>query len=133
MFNILCTQTINFYLTTSMDYKFINLEYLNSVTGGDSEITREIAIMFKEQSLEIYSEMKSLFLEKKYSKLGLLAHKAKSSVAIMGMNNLALILKTFEQQAKEGIEPELYESYIERFNTETKSAILELEDLLNNL
>jgi HPt (histidine-containing phosphotransfer) domain-containing protein len=116
-----------------MAYKFINLDYLNSITGGDSEITCEIAVLFKEQSIEIYSEMKSLFLEKKYSLLGLLAHKAKSSVAIMGMDDLALMLKTFELQAKEGIGNQLYESYIERFNTETKAAITELEDLVNNL
>ena len=116
-----------------MDYKFINMEYLDSVTGGDSEITREITVMFKEQSIEIYSEMKSLLSEKKYSLLGLLAHKAKSSVAIMGMNDLALMLKTFEYQAKEAKEIELYESYIERYNTETRAANFELEDLVNNL
>ena len=109
------------------------MEYLDTVTGGDSEITQEIAVMFKEQSIEIYSEMKSLLLEKKYSLLGLLAHKAKASVAIMGMNDLALMLKTFEYQAKEAKEIELYESYIERFNTETKAAIFELENLVNNL
>lgn len=109
------------------------MEYLDSVTGGDSEITREITVMFKEQSIEIYSEMKSLLLKKKYSLLGLLAHKAKSSVSIMGMNDLALMLKTFEYQAKEGKDIELYESYIERFNTETKAAFFELEDLVSNL
>ena len=65
--------------------------------------------------------------------LGLLAHKAKSSVAIMGMNDLAVMLKTFELQAKEEKESELYESYITRFKTETEAAITELDDLVNNL
>ena len=37
--------------------------------------------------------MKSLLAEKNYNSLGLLAHKAKSSVAIMGMNDLADMLK----------------------------------------
>ena len=76
--------------------------------------------------------MKSLFSEKNYHSLGLLAHKAKSSVAIMGMNDLAEMLKTFELQAKEGKESELYESYITRFKTETDAAVTELEDLVNN-
>jgi len=114
-----------------MDYKFINTEYLDSVSGGDPEIIREIVIMFKDQSIEIYNEMTSHFSEKNYVSLGLLAHKAKSSVAIMGMNDLALMLKTFELQAKEGKESELYESYIKRFKVETDAAVKELEDLVN--
>ena len=40
--------------------------------------------------MEIYNEMKSLLAAKNYLHLGLLAHKAKSSVAIMGMKELAI-------------------------------------------
>lgn len=115
-----------------MDYKFINTEYLDSVSGGDSEIVLEIVNMFREQVSEINNEMNSLLAEKKYQLLGMLAHKAKSSVAIMGMNDLASMLKTFELQAKEGKESELYGSYITRFFNETKIALTELDDLVNN-
>jgi HPt (histidine-containing phosphotransfer) domain-containing protein len=114
-----------------MDYKFINTEYLDSVSGGDPEIIREIVIIFKDQVIEIYNEMKSHFSAKNYNSLGLLAHKAKSSASIMGMNDLALMLKTFELQAREGKESELYESYITRYKTETEAAVKELEDLIN--
>jgi len=116
-----------------MDYKFINTEYLDSVSGGDPDITREIISMFKSQSIEIHTEMESRFSLKDYRYLGQLAHKAKSSVAIMGMDNLATMLKNFELQAKEGKETELYESYIQRFKTETDIAVTELEDYVNKL
>ncbi|MBG0861131.1 MAG: hypothetical protein IQL11_16660 [Bacteroidales bacterium] len=76
--------------------------------------------------------MKTLLAEKKYQTLGLLAHKAKSSVAIMGMADLASMLKTFELQAKEGLEADKYESYIARFANETDGAVKELDDLINN-
>jgi len=112
-----------------MDYKFINTEYLESVSGGDPEIICELVNLFKEQSVEISGEMNSLFRAKNYKLLGLLAHKAKSSVSIMGMNDLAAMLKTFELQARDEKEPHLYESYILRFQTETREAIVELEDL----
>lgn len=115
-----------------MDYKFINMEYLDSVSGGDVGIINEIVIIFKEQSVEIYNEMKSLLASKNYTSMGLLAHKAKSSVAIMGMNEMAIMLKTFELQAKEGKETQLYENYIERFRSETEEAIRELDDLISN-
>lgn len=115
-----------------MDYKFIKMEYLDSVSGGDNEIIVEIVDMFREQSIEIYKEMKSLLPSKNYISLGLLAHKAKSSVAIMGMEEMAALLKTFELQAKEGKEPHLYDSYIEKFRNDTSEAVKELEDLISN-
>lgn len=108
------------------------MEYLDSVSGGDSGIISEVLVIFKEQSVEIYNEMKSLLVSKNYPSLGLLAHKAKSSVAIMGMIGLANMLKTFELQAKEGKEPQLYENYIERFKSETNEAVRELENIISS-
>ena len=115
-----------------MDYKFINTEYLDSVSGGDDDIIREIINMFRDQVTETEIQMKSLLAEKNYHVLGLLAHKAKSSVAIMGMSDLAIMLKTFELQAKEGVDTEKYESYINRFVSEAGEAMKELDDLINN-
>jgi HPt (histidine-containing phosphotransfer) domain-containing protein len=116
-----------------MDYKFINTEYLDSVSGGDPEIILELVTLFKEQAAEISAEMQSLLSSGSYRLLGLLAHKAKSSVSIMGMDELAVMLKTFELQAKEEKEPHLYESYIARFRAETMVAITELEDFTDKL
>jgi HPt (histidine-containing phosphotransfer) domain-containing protein len=117
---------------SNMDYKFINTDYLDSISGGDPEIIAEIVTLFKEQSAEISAEMSSLYSMKNFRLLGLLAHKAKSSVMIMGMDDLAVMLKTFELQAKEEKDSHLYESYITRFRSETTAAIAELEDLVNN-
>jgi HPt (histidine-containing phosphotransfer) domain-containing protein len=114
-----------------MDYKFINTEYLDSVSGGDTGMVSEIVEMFRTQSEEIFNEMNILLAEKKYHTLGLLAHKAKSSVAIMGMNDLATMLKIFELQAKEGKETEKYGSYIARFRNDTGEALKELDDLIS--
>jgi HPt (histidine-containing phosphotransfer) domain-containing protein len=116
-----------------MDYKFIKLEILETVSEGDPEIVREIVDIFKSQAKEIYEEMKILFAEKNYDALGLLAHKAKSSVAIMGITELAAMLKTFEIQARKGIDPQMYETYIERFRSDVDSALVELEALIVNM
>lgn len=114
-----------------MEYKFINMDYLDSVSGGDPEIIEEIVKLFRDQSVEIHNEMKGLLAAKEYNLLGLLAHKAKSSVAIMGMNDLAVMLKTFELEAKESKNPEKYESYIERFGSDTSAAVIELDDIIS--
>jgi HPt (histidine-containing phosphotransfer) domain-containing protein len=116
-----------------MDYKFIKMDYLNSVSEGDPEIIREILAIFKDQAVEIFNEMNLRLSEKNYTLLGFLAHKAKSSVAIMGMDDLSLMLKKFEIQAKEGKDQDLYGSYITRFRVETDAAVKELENYVNNL
>jgi HPt (histidine-containing phosphotransfer) domain-containing protein len=116
-----------------MDYKFIKTGYIESVSGGDKEIILELVTMFREQSNEIGLEMRTLLQKSDYFTLGLLAHKAKSSVAIMGMGDLAAMLKTFELQAKEGKEKDKYEMYITRFEQDTRSAVEELEYFVNNL
>jgi HPt (histidine-containing phosphotransfer) domain-containing protein len=115
-----------------MKYRFINTEYLETVTGSDKEILSEIVGIFRGQIDEIYSEMKSFLLQNDYNSLAMLAHKAKSSVAIMGMNDLALMLKTFEQEAKEEKNTNKYAGYIERYANDTKEAVLELDNYTNN-
>lgn len=113
-----------------MEYKFINTEYIDSVSAGDDNVIIEIIDLFRVQAGEMYEEMKNLLAQKNYYNLGLLAHKAKSSVAIMGMADLAAMLKTFELDAKEGKEPEKYESYVNRFRSDISSALEELDDLI---
>ena len=66
-----------------MDYKVISPAYLENVTGGDIGIMEEIVTIFKDQIPEFVTEMNDLYQKEAYYELGLLAHKAKSSVAVM--------------------------------------------------
>lgn len=43
-----------------MNYKYIKPEYLEMVTGGDAGLIRELVVMFREQTAEIYRDMKAL-------------------------------------------------------------------------
>ena len=110
----------------------INTTYLESVSGGDIEIMREIINIFKAQIPEFLSEMKSLLVKEDYYNLGLLAHKAKSSIAIMGMDDLAVMLKEFEINARGNLNPQKYDFYILKFEKDTTEAIIELDRYLNN-
>jgi HPt (histidine-containing phosphotransfer) domain-containing protein len=116
-----------------VEFKFINTSYIESVSGGDNEIIRELVDLFREQAAEFTDEMKTLLANKDYFALGLLAHKAKSSVAIIGMTSLAAMLKTLEIDAKAGRETDSYATCVARFESETKSAQQELEMYASNL
>ena len=116
-----------------MDYRFINPAYIESVSGGDAETIRELVSIFTEQIPEFSKEMKELLGKSDFYNLGLLAHKAKSSVAIMGMEDLAVMLKKFEIDAKANKNPENYATYVARFESETCEAVAELGEYLKKL
>ena len=89
--------------------------------------------IFKQQVVEFTQDMDHLYEKKEYENLGKLAHKAKSSISIMGLKDLAVQLKTFENLAKAGIDPQKYPEYIANFKAETNEAVCELEDVLENI
>ena len=122
----------NLHRLILMDFRYINTEYLEMLSGGDFEIIRELIDMFRDQSGEISREMRSCLMNNDFSSLGKLAHKAKSSVAIVGLNGLAEMLGKFELMTKERKQTEQYEAYITRFDQETKIAVKELDQYVNN-
>ena len=77
--------------------------------------------------------MEEAFKAKDYLKLGQIAHKAKSSVATMGISNLSVKMKEFEILAKSGEKPESYRQYIDLFKDTCQKAIAELEVIKSNL
>jgi len=116
-----------------MDIKYINVSYIEEVCGGDKELIAEIIGIFRQQVAEFNEEFHMLHNNQDYFNLGLLAHKAKSSVAIMGMEELARGLKELELKAKVGDDIELYSKYLSDFELQTTSALEELNWYLKNL
>ena len=89
--------------------------------------------IFKSQVVEFARDMENHLQKKEYELLGKLAHKAKSSVSIMGLNNLAKDLKTLENLTKEGSNPESYPGLVDNFKAETSEAIEELNVVQKNI
>ncbi|HCC70682.1 MAG TPA: hypothetical protein DEQ09_05965 [Bacteroidales bacterium] len=116
-----------------MNFKIINVSYIEEVCNKSPELITEMVDIFREQVCEFKNDMKKLYEEKKYFDLGLMAHKAKSSIAIMGMDDLAAKLKELELQTKEGVKSENYIEYINDFVNQTDEAIKELDNYLLTL
>ena len=111
----------------------IDLTYLREMSAGNKDLVLEMIDIFKTQVEEFSIDMDKHLADKDYELLGRLAHKAKSSISIMGLNELAIELKTFETLAKAGENTELYPDFIERFKKETSEALEELEEVANNI
>jgi HPt (histidine-containing phosphotransfer) domain-containing protein len=114
-----------------MEYTVFNPEYLVNITGGDMATMEEIAAIFGSQIPEFVTEMKQLLGEGRFAELGLLAHKAKGSVTVMGMDETSRMLKEFELLAKAGDQKERYEGFIVRFEEDTARVLEEINDYLS--
>jgi HPt (histidine-containing phosphotransfer) domain-containing protein len=108
-----------------------DLTYLKTMSGGDANFIAEMIGLFSEQ-IDEYSElMPRLLREKDYDGLSKLAHKAKSSAAVMGMTGVAEILKELEKLAHEVLETHRYEGMVGEFLEKGRLAVEELK--LTNL
>ncbi len=114
-----------------MEYTTFNPDYLVNITGGDMATMEEIAGIFVNQIPEFLKEMKLLLVQEKYLELGLLAHKAKGSVSVMGMEETSKMLKDFELFAKAGEHMERYVDFIARFEEDTAVVIAEMTDYIS--
>lgn len=107
----------------------LDLSYLESITDGDKEFMKELVEIFKGQVVEYIEEFAAAMEAKDVTTLGRIAHKAKSSVVVMGLVGLAEELNTFEIEAADGKFLDHYPKYIEHFEEQSKSAIIQLDEL----
>jgi HPt (histidine-containing phosphotransfer) domain-containing protein len=96
------------------------------MTDGNNDLILEIIDIFVVQVEEFWVEMQDLNDKKDYDSLGKLAHKAKTSVAIMGMDTMSKKLKELEIWCQEEKNPEFYQEIISNFKSECLIVIKEL-------
>jgi HPt (histidine-containing phosphotransfer) domain-containing protein len=112
---------------------FTNLNYLQTITEGDAESVRELIILFIEQVPEFIDNLKKCLAEGRYAELGNEAHKAKSSVMIMGMDDLGHDLKTLQIDTINKTGVETYAQIVSKFETQCLAAVKELNYELSKM
>jgi len=106
-----------------------DLNYLKTMSGGDDRFIAEMIGLFREQIDEYNDAMPRLVRDQDHQNLSRMAHKAKSSVAVMGMTSTSELLKELELLARDGKETGRYEGLVEEFLQNARQAIEELEKL----
>jgi HPt (histidine-containing phosphotransfer) domain-containing protein len=112
---------------------YTDLTYLKEITGGESEIVKEMIEMFLAQVSEFKENLDKHLKDENWVDLGKEAHKAKSSVLIVGMEELGKNLKKLQLLTEEEEDVDSYEDYVEMFNEQTDAAIKELQEELDKL
>ena len=109
------------------------MDYLNEMSEGNQDLVRDLIEMFIKQVPIFSKQLDDLYQCGDNILLGKLAHKIKSSVAMMGIKELTSDMKTLEIIAIEGKEIEKYPVYISKFKSISNEAIIELNDILIKL
>lgn len=112
---------------------YTDLTYLKEITGGEKSIVVEMVEMFIEQIEEFKENLNKHLDEKNWVDLGKEAHKAKSSVLIVGMEELGKNLKKLQLLTEEEKEIETYPDYVKMFIEQCDAAHNELTEELKNL
>ena len=110
-----------------------DLNYLSSICNGDQDTIIEMIELFSSQIRDMAMEMQLAEEKSDYNSLSKIAHKAKSTVAIMGMKPLSSKLQELELMIKEELHTESYKDYIDFFIEECKAGIIELNEYKNTV
>jgi len=102
------------------------------MANNDIKFIKEMVEIFREQVDEYAVELPELLENKDYENLSKLAHKAKSSVAVMGMISEKELLAELEHNAMKGLEIDSFQKIIDTFIENAALALIELDNQLNN-
>ncbi len=109
-----------------------DLSYLESMSGNNRDFIAEMVSIFKGQLDEYMIQLPDLLKNSDFENLSKVAHKAKSSVAVMGMTKEAELMKNLEIFAKNKIEVNTYKGLIDTFIKNSGLALHELDEYLKN-
>ena len=110
--------------------KYVNLDYLNSVVSGDEKVKREIIEMFFTQVDELSEALKTALTENDYEKISFSAHTLKSTLRIMGIENIAQKMEILQNLSAKKESPEEYSGLINYFLENIPFAISELKEVI---
>lgn len=109
-----------------------DLSGLKELFGGNEQMINEIIVMFLEQAPMHFEEMQEAFQQQNLKFLGIVAHKAKSSVVMLGLDELASKLSKIERDTKEGRNTEGLNVLLEELEEEYKLVFHQFKVFLRN-
>lgn len=114
-----------------METTHIDLDYLDKMSGGNFEMIKELANLFIKEVPIMVENMQEVINANDWDALRSLAHKAKSTLSIFGMQKLANDMDMWEKLAKRGEQTNTYQDRLDNFHDISLDAIVELNEILS--
>ena len=84
----------------SFNSPLFNLTYLNSIADGNDVFVNEIISAFIEQTPTLLAQMEDASNSKEWETIGELAHKLKSNLTLLGINQLETLIQSIETDGR---------------------------------
>jgi HPt (histidine-containing phosphotransfer) domain-containing protein len=78
-----------------------NLDYLNSISGGDKDFVVDMIVTFIHNAPEDLDKIKNYLADENWDKVGEDAHRFASSLLFLGLNDLKAIANRIEEMGLE--------------------------------
>lgn len=112
--------------------KYFNLQYLYSLSNENSDFLKEMIDVFFEQINEFTSSINKAIEETNWHTIHKSSHKFKSSLRVMGIENLTVHFEAVHKFAKEQIRIEEIKNLVDDIIHYCKKCMNELKDFKNN-
>lgn len=117
------------FMKVEKNGNYIDLSYLDEISGGDQDFIKEIVGLFKQQMPQSVEEMKNSLEENNHIKIGEVAHKAKPSAIYIGNQVLEQKLRELQDLKEQDSIPEGTAEKIQEVETLSNKVIEELNAL----
>ena len=111
----------------------VDLTYIKSISADNKELLIEMIDIFKSQVTEFIDEINKCLQGNDWMALSRIAHKAKSSATIVGLDDLSKNLKSLELDAKEEKGTYTYKDRVDYINTSFLDAVAQLNIIIKTL
>jgi len=111
----------------------IDLTYLNDITDGDVATKKQLIELFFTQADEIKQRFILAQLSGDADEIGRIAHIAKSTTRVMGINNVADKMEELQRLTERHETPEKYPALVQYYLDEIPVAVDELRKELASL
>lgn len=112
--------------------RLFDLSYLNQIFQGNQEMIRNIIGLFLQQVPRYIQEMEDCVQRNDLAGLHPLAHKAKSSISMLGLRTMEDMVLRIERSSKEHRNMEQLPELVVQVRNECELANLQLSALLQN-
>ena len=115
----------------TMTYKYINFEYLDTMTGGDAEMKHEMLKMLIAEIPQEVDLMEKAAAASDWEEVFQVSHKFKTTLSFIGSEELIAINKTVEQCSRLLIDVEEIPPMVAQIAEKTPLVMKELTTAFN--
>ena len=109
----------------------IDLSYLESIAVGDKFFIKEMLDLFIKSTFPEIETIEKLSIKKDWDKIGLIAHRIKAPVQILGQTETYNLILTLEKNAKDKINLEQINELISKIKTNMVDINTEVKKIIN--